>query len=192
MRNFTQHRIGFMPCRKGLWLFLAVAVFLFWSSAAQALRSAPPHPKMPRNQKHEIRQQIDQMEESWRQAVLKPDPAVLETLLSEDYISISASGTLLNREQTLENLKSGRMRFISLEFSDRKVRLYGNTALVISRAALHGVNSEGEFSGNFRFTRIYVRNDHGLWKVVSFEASRMREEGEKHGSRSEPSDGNPQ
>jgi len=37
-----------------------------------------------------------------------------------------------------------------------------------------GVNAEGEAIGDFRYTRVYVRNAQGQWKIVSFEASRIR------------------
>ncbi len=32
-------------------------------------------------------------------------------------------------------------------------------------------------TGNYRYTRVYVRNAQGDWKIVSFEASRVREPG---------------
>jgi ketosteroid isomerase-like protein len=59
------------------------------------------------------------------------------------------------------------------------VRFYGTTALVTSRADVSGTNTGGDFSGSFRYTRVYVRNAEGKWKVVSFEASRIREPGER-------------
>jgi ketosteroid isomerase-like protein len=60
------------------------------------------------------------------------------------------------------------------------VRFYGTTALVTSRAQAAGSNAEGEdISGSFRYTRVYVRNAQGKWKIVSFEASRIRQSGER-------------
>ena len=71
------------------------------------------------------------------------------------------------------------MKFSSLEVSDRKIRLYGTTALVTSRAEVKGTGPEGDMSGAYRYTRVYVRDPHGVWKIVSFEASRIREPGER-------------
>jgi ketosteroid isomerase-like protein len=31
-----------------------------------------------------------------------------------------------------------------------------------------------DYTGSYRYTRVYVRNAQGLWKIVSFEASRIR------------------
>jgi len=135
---------------------------------------------MPRGQRHENRHEIDQLEEAWRDAVLKANVTVMATLLDEDYIAITARGMLLTKEQTLSRLSNGRARYTSLELSDRKVRFYGNTALVTSLAQTAGTNAEGEdISGSFRYTRVYVRNAQGLWKIVSFEASRIHDPGER-------------
>jgi ketosteroid isomerase-like protein len=98
----------------------------------------------------------------------------MEGLLADDYIAITPNGTLQSKDQTLANLRSGTTQVKSIEFSDRKVRFYGQTALVTSRAEVTGTNGEGEFSGSYRYTRVYVRDDQGKWKVVSFEASRIR------------------
>ena len=66
----------------------------------------------------------------------------MEILLADDYIAITPNGTLQSKEQTLANLRSGAMHIKSLEFSDRKVRFYGQTALVTSRAEVNGTNCE--------------------------------------------------
>jgi ketosteroid isomerase-like protein len=133
---------------------------------------------LPRNQKHESRREIDQLEETWRDAVLKANTTVMANLLAEDYMAITAAGTLQTKEQTLDGLRSGHMHFTSLEISDRKVRFYGTTALVTSVAEVHGTTSEGDVSGSYRYTRVYVRDAAGAWKIVSFEVSRIREPGE--------------
>lgn len=133
---------------------------------------------MPRGQRHESRHEIDQLELTWRDAVVNRKLDVMDRLLADDYIAITGSGMLQSKEQTLENLKSGNVHFQSIDFSDRKVRFYGQTALVTSRAEVNGASPEGNLSGSYRYTRVYVRDPHGGWKIVSFEASRIREPGE--------------
>ena len=134
---------------------------------------------MPRTQKHESRREIDQLEEVWRNAVLQANTAAVDSLLADDYLAITASGTLQNKEETLNNLREGRTKFTALDLSDRKVRFYGSTALVTSLAEVNGATSDAELKGSFRYTRVYVRNPQGKWKIVSFEASRIREPGER-------------
>jgi ketosteroid isomerase-like protein len=147
---------------------------------AQAAFANSQHPGMPRAQKHEGRHEIDQLEEAWRNAILKADTVAMGALLADDYMGITAHGTLQTKEQTLSRIASGRAHYTALELSDRKVRFYGTTALVTSLAQVTGSNADGEdISGSFRYTRVYVRNAQGKWKIVSFEASRIREAGER-------------
>jgi ketosteroid isomerase-like protein len=140
--------------------------------------AAQVRPGMPRAARHESRHEIDQLEQDWKQAVIHRNVQMMDNLLADDYIAITASGTLQSKDQALENLKAGTVRFDSIEFSDRKVRFYGQTALVTSRAEVNGKTPDGDISGSYRFTRVYVRDDQGQWKIVSFEASRIRDPGE--------------
>ena len=153
-------------------LISVAALLMLLALSADATQQTPG---MPRAQRHESRHEIDQLEQTWRDAILHRNASAMEGLLADDYIAITANGTLQSKEQTLANLRTGTSKFTSIEFSDRKVRFYGQTALVTSRAEVKGSNPEGDFSGSYRYTRVYVRNEQGKWKVVSFEASRIRE-----------------
>jgi len=130
---------------------------------------------MHRAERHESRHEIDQLEEDWRDAALKGNTTAMASLLADDYMAITASGTLQTKDQALTSLRSGRMHFNTLELSDRKVRFYGTTAVVTSIAQVNGVTPEGDLSGSYRYTRVYVRDPQGNWKIVSFEASRIRD-----------------
>jgi ketosteroid isomerase-like protein len=135
---------------------------------------------MPRGQKHESRHEIDHLEDAWRDAVLQANATAMAALLDDDYIAVTARGMLLTKEQTLARLSNGRGHYTTLELSDRKVRFYGATALVTSLALVAGTNADGEdISGCFRYTRVYVRNAQGVWKIVSFEASRIHDPGDR-------------
>ena len=125
-------------------------------------------------QKHEHRHEIDQLEDEWRNAILNGDTKTMDSLMAEDYMAVTPSGTLQSRDETLQNLKSGRTHFTSLTVTDRKVRFYGSTALVTSLANVQATTPDGPLTGSYRYTRVYVRNAQGVWKIVSFEASRVR------------------
>ena len=149
-------------------------VLLLLAALAPALPAQPPASGMPRAEKHESRQEIFQLEEAWRDALMKSDTAAMDKLLADDYMAILPNGTLQSKEQTLTNLRSGTMHFTAITISDRRVRFYGTTALVTSRADVTGTAASGPISGGFRYTRVYVKDKQGAWKVVSFEASRIR------------------
>ena len=127
--------------------------------------------------KHEKRHSVEQVENEWRNAVLASDSKTMDSLLADDYIAITAAGTLQTRDETLANMRSGRYHFTSLILSDRKLRFYGSTAVVTSLATVQATTPDGPVSGNYRYTHVYVRNAQGDWKIVNFEASRVRPPG---------------
>ncbi len=153
------------------------AVGLVLLLAPGVAQSKPNRPGMPRSERHESRQEILHLEQQWKDAVIQHNVPAMDRLLADDYIGITSNGSLQSKEQTLENLKEGTLRFSSLDFFDRKVRFYGHTAVVTSRADVNGNAGDGNISGNYRYTRVYVRAGSGGWKIVSFEASRIREPG---------------
>jgi ketosteroid isomerase-like protein len=135
------------------------------------LIAAPMFARLPRAQKHEFRHEIDQLEEQWRTAILKGDTSTMSSLLADDYMAITPTGTLQTKEESLANLRSGSFHVTTLDVSDRKVRIYGDTAVVTSLADVQATTPKGNLSGAYRYTRVYVRDPQGTWKIVSFEAS---------------------
>jgi ketosteroid isomerase-like protein len=156
----------------------ALFVLALSAGAAQNTGAATRPAGPPRPHKHEHRRQIDLLEDSWRNAVMKSDAAQMEKLLADDYMAITASGTLQTKAEALAGLHSGQTHITTLDISDRKVRFYGTTALVTSLAEVQGTTADGDLSGNYRYTHVYARDAQGTWKIVSFEASRIREPGE--------------
>jgi len=140
---------------------------------------SPATSGVPARQRHEYRHEIDQLEESWRTAMLKGNSAALEALLADDYTAITAEGAIQTKEQAINNLKTGAFQLSALAISDRKVRIYGSTAVVTSVAELTGGKKDSAVTGRYRYTRVYIRNQLGQWKIVSFEASRIQESAEK-------------
>lgn len=130
---------------------------------------------MPRAEKHETRHQIEHLEDTWRTAILHGNTTAMDTLLADDYMAISPTGILQSKDQALANLRDGTVHFNSIDLTDRKIRLYGTTALVTSRAEVNGSGPDGSISGSYRYTRVYVKDPHGAWRIVSFEASKIKD-----------------
>ena len=134
---------------------------------------------LPRGERHEVRHEIDHLEDHWREAVLSGNVGAMDALLAKDYMAITANGMLQSKDETLANMRSGAFHIKSIEITDRKVRFYGATALVTSRAEVTGTTPDGTLNGSYRYTRVYVRDASGVWRIVSFEASRIRESEER-------------
>lgn len=154
---------------------IAGTVIVGLLSAAPSFALPPQNVPMPRAQKHESRMVIDQLEDKWRDAILKDDASAMQNLLADDYTGITAFGTLQSKEDTVSSLRSGSLHITTLDLSDRKVRFYGSTALVTSAAIVEGATPDGNVSGDFRYSHVFVRDAQGNWKIVNFEASHVRQ-----------------
>jgi ketosteroid isomerase-like protein len=169
MATHSSFRIAFLAGS------VASCILLLASSAAPGQAAKNP---VPRAQRHEYHHEIDQAEEAWRTAILKANSTGLANLLADDYTGITAKGAIQTKDQAIANLRSGALQVTALNISDRKVRVYGSTAVVTSVAELTGSKNDQEVTGRYRYTRVYVRDQQGQWKIVSFEASRIQESNE--------------
>jgi ketosteroid isomerase-like protein len=120
---------------------------------------------------------IEGLELDWRQAQISNDVSMVDRLLADDYLGISANGTLETKADELTRRRSGSLHITQLDLSDIKVRIYGDTAVVTSKAELAGKSDDRDISGRYRYTRVYS-NRAGQWRIVSFEASRVSGEPE--------------
>jgi ketosteroid isomerase-like protein len=159
MRALSEHR-WLIPTVGRLSLVLMFAC----GSASQALAVFPHH--------ENAHKEIEGLELDWRQAQLTNNVSAVDRLLAEDYLGISSNGTLETKADELARRRSGSLHITHLDLSDIKVRIYGDTAVVTSRADLVGKNGDRDISGRYRYTRVYSNRD-GQWRIVSFEASRV-------------------
>ena len=117
-----------------------------------------------------VEQAITQLEDGSRDAALKGDASWGEKYTSDDFIRITADGRMLNRQQFLDDLKSSK--FQSIEFSDRKIRVYGDSAVVNATAKVKATNKDKDISGTYRGTRVWEKTK-GEWKLVNFQTTRV-------------------
>jgi ketosteroid isomerase-like protein len=153
-----------------VYCLLLACLILACAPQAQAL--------FPHRDGRALHKQIEALEMEWRQAQLDNNISVIEHLLADDYVGISANGTIETKQQELALRKAGTMHFTQLDLTDLKIRFFGDTAVVTSRADLQGTNGERDISGRYRYTRVYNRRL-GQWKIVSFEASRIHDTTER-------------
>ena len=151
------------------WLFptvgrLSLVLILLCGSGNQA-HAGFPH----RDSAHK---EIEGLELDWRQAQLTNNVSAVDRLLADDYLGISSNGTLETKADELTRRRSGTLHITQLDLSDIKVRIYGDSAVVTSKAVVVGKNGDRDISGRFRYTRVYSNRD-GQWRIVSIEASRI-------------------
>ena len=96
----------------------------------------------------------------------------LSRIYADDYSLITAEGVVRSKQDQIGELKSGKLHFAPLVPRERKVRLFGDTALVISRDPAAIVRNGQQIGGDLRMIRVYVRRG-GRWQLVSAQATRV-------------------
>jgi len=114
--------------------------------------------------------EVIEMERQAKEASLRRDPEFPQRALADDYVAITPLGTVTTKQDTVSARKSGQLRYDNIEVSDMVVRLYGDTAIVTARADVKGHQLGEDFSGPYRYTRVWVRRS-GRWQAVSYQAT---------------------
>ncbi len=141
-------------------------------AAGPAARSAHARPGL-HERKHDAKRQVEALEEQWRQARLAGDVATMDKMLSDDYIGISMTGQVSTKAQQLDRVRRGKTVLTRINLGDMQIKLVGAIAIVTSRAEIAGTNDGVPISGTYRYTRVYQRQPNGIWKITSFEATRV-------------------
>lgn len=118
----------------------------------------------------EIIRQIVDMERRSKEASLRRDSDFSVRILSEDYVAITPLGQVTTKQETISARRSGQLRYEAMNITDMVVRVFGDTAIVTARAEVKGHQLGEDFSGPYRYTRVWVRRN-GQWQTVSYQAT---------------------
>ena len=73
----------------------------------------------------------------------------------------------------MKGFQSGSFKYESRHISDLTIRVYGDTAVVTGRSNQKGMENGKDYSGDYRFTRVYVRQK-GRWLTVALQATAIK------------------
>jgi len=117
-------------------------------------------------------EEIRELHNKLIQAQLNSDIATLDRLWADDHIFTNPLGLVQTKAQRLAEIKSGGRKLELFKITDVKVRVYGDTAVVTSRAIIKGQRQGQDISGQFRGIDVYVKKQ-GSWQVVAAQATRI-------------------
>jgi uncharacterized protein (TIGR02246 family) len=106
------------------------------------------------------------------EATTKNDFDTLASLLADDLVYVHSSANVDGKTAYVGNLRTGKTKYESIEPSDVKVRVYGNTAIVNGTAKL-SVTTDGKTNSfSLRYTDVWVLRDN-KWQMVSWQSTRL-------------------
>jgi uncharacterized protein (TIGR02246 family) len=118
--------------------------------------------------------QILALHQAGDKALMSADLNALADIFADDYVQYNESGQAFTKRDVLNNFRTGAIRYPSIVSTSRKIRIFGDTAVV------HGSESdEVEINGKRSAVRyIYLdvlRKRDGKWKLVASQLAKPQE-----------------
>lgn len=160
---------GSIVITRVVWLFLLALVTT--TTAALARQQVVTRPRgVSAGADQQIIREVIEMERQSKEATLHRDADFTRRTLADDYVAITPLGQVTTKDDAIAARKSGQLRYEAMNISEMVVRIYGDTAVVTARAEVRGHQLGEDFSGPYRYTRIWVRHN-GHWQTVSYQAT---------------------
>jgi len=116
-----------------------------------------------------VEQQVEALHRERWQAALKDDAGFFEKQLANQYFGVGADGRLRTKAETVQNFRSGAIKYEAIDERDVKVNTYGSDAAIVhSMASVRATIQGKSVKGDYRATCVYVKEG-GNWREASFQ-----------------------
>jgi uncharacterized protein (TIGR02246 family) len=108
-------------------------------------------------------------------ALIAADVEAMSRIYADDYVQYDESGNTSTRSDLIENLSSGKIRFVSMVSTGRRIRLLRDDVAIV-----HGSEDDVVEQGGRRFPARYVYMDvvmkrNGQWQIVGSQLAKLGE-----------------
>ena len=121
-------------------------------------------------------QQILRLFEDGDRALIAADVAELSRIIADDYIQYDESGKSSTKQEVINNLKTGAVRYIALISTGRRIRVLSDDLAIV-----HGSEEDDVEQGGRRFPVSYIYMDvvvkrDGRWQIVGSQLASPKEQ----------------
>jgi ketosteroid isomerase-like protein len=166
------------------WTIVLSALLLVWALPCWGQGENPPAAQAGKTSGHGMtaveqgtpsgstEDQIRTLTKEYTDALVKGDTSTLDRLLADDYVSLSAATGQKNKQQYLDGIRSGDVKWDAVNLSDQQIHIYGDdTAVSTATVNLKGRSkTKGDISGTYQAMRVWVKRN-GRWQTVSFQST---------------------
>jgi len=118
-------------------------------------------------------QTVRDLEQKYRDAVMRQDVAAVSNLLADDFVATSSRGEIRDKAREVDDIRpTPDFKMEAFDLDDINVRVFGGTAVVTGRSRLQVAFKGKSNIGLFRYTRVYVKRNGG-WQVVAQQLTRL-------------------
>lgn len=111
---------------------------------------------------------------AWDRAMIENDPQRIGQYMDDDWILVGSDGSIGEKAGFLSLVASGALSHDVMTSEDLRVRVYGDTAVVVARGVSGGMFQGRPFRESERSSSVFVRRN-GEWRCVLTHLSRLAE-----------------
>lgn len=105
-------------------------------------------------------------------AMTSNDFKALEEMVHDELAYTHSSGVVDGKASWIDSMRSGRVRYKSVSCSERKVRIFGDVALMTGRASIEADIGGQPKSLRLLFLNAWAKTPQG-WKFVAWQSTPM-------------------
>lgn len=118
-------------------------------------------------------QQILKLFEDGDRALMAADVDRLSRIFADDYVQYNESGDSFTKQDVINNLKTGTIRYLAMISTGRRVRLLSDELAIV-----HGSEEDDVEQGGRRFPVRYIYMDvvvqrNGKWQIVGSQLAKL-------------------
>lgn len=111
-------------------------------------------------------QEITKLFEDGDRALVAADAAELSRIFADDYVQYDESGKASTKQDVINSLKSGAIRYVAMISIGRRIRLLTENVAIVQGLESDEVEQNGRrFPVRFVYMDVVVKRD-GKWQIV--------------------------
>jgi uncharacterized protein (TIGR02246 family) len=113
------------------------------------------------------------LEQQWLQSQKTNNPDLVAPLLADKFVITGSDGKVRTKTESLAEEKA--TKYVSAEYEDMKVTVFGDTAIATSVFNAKGTDESGKpFDRHQRWTDTWVKMPSGKWQCVASHGSTIK------------------
>jgi ketosteroid isomerase-like protein len=109
--------------------------------------------------------QVATLSERHRVAAVKGDTKALDAVLADDWVVVGPTGEVETKRQQVQKMKDESLVFEAIDAKEVKVRMHGDTAIVMGLYHIKATLNGRKVDGVFRNTGVFAKQV-GAWRCV--------------------------
>jgi ketosteroid isomerase-like protein len=100
-------------------------------------------------------------------ALMSADVRELERIYAEDYVQYDESGVISSLQDLIEKLSSGKVRFLSMISTGRRIRMLRDDVAIVHGSEEDDIEQEGQrFPVEYIYMDVVMKRE-GRWQIVA-------------------------